>query len=185
MSEEKDSLVDVVVNDNPPKHDRPEWTVREMLMFGGTGWFYIILAYYSLMNVWFVLLDMQDSLCLAPRVLVYLASLLSIIGGIGMSLGLFLRPAWRGWRWVILVGFATAGEFLYASMYWTSWREDIITFPELWDEVSWAIIMGIGFFRANIDLFVWKGRIHRCPRKPGGGLCEQCPHGLTPKVGVK
>jgi hypothetical protein len=150
------------------KNPQPrEWTRKEMLLHGGTSWFYLVIAYYVLQDAWWIISDADSLLYYVPKSIIWIASLAMLIGGLGMLFGLFWRPAWRGWKWASFVAIGAAGQILYTYLYYDSWLyHALVTPPEIIDNLSFSIFICLGYFRAIVDLFLQKKATtkYHCPK---------------------
>ena len=159
------------VNQNQQKSEQdPEqdsqWTRKEMLLHGGTSWFYLVLMYYIFQDSWSIIVDSNETLFFIPKLWIYLGSILMGTGGIGMAIGLFKRPAWRGWLWAAILAIAASGQILYTYLYYEAHIRGLVSFPELVDNFSFALFICIGYFRAVFDVLLQNSteiRFH-CPR---------------------
>lgn len=148
-----------------PEQDS-QWTRKEMLLHGGTSWFYLVLMYYILQDSWSIVIDSGEVLFFVPKFWIYIGSILMGLGGFGMALGLFKRPAWRGWLWASIVAVAAAGQILYTYLYYQAYSQNLVSLPELVDNCSFALLVCIGYFRAVFDVLLQRSsEIHfHCPR---------------------
>ena len=133
--------------DLPP----PEWSRREMILYGGVSWFYLICIWFTFQGAITSLADLHLDLSAAPIALVFCASTLLFLGCLGMVLGLFSRPAWRDWRWLVAIGCSFLGQLLYALACLTVWRLGYAGYGVWVDELAFAIWLGLGFARALFD----------------------------------
>lgn len=151
---------------NLNKEQGTEWTRKEMLLHGGTSWFYLVLMYYIFQDSWSIILDSTEILSFVPKFLIYIGCFLMASGGICMFVGLFKRPAWRGWSWASILAIAAAGQILYTYLYYEAYTKHLVSLPELVDNCSFALLVCIGYFRAVFDVLLQKSSdIHfHCPR---------------------
>jgi hypothetical protein len=139
-----------------------------MLLHGGTSWFYLLLSYYVLQDAWSIISDANEVLYFVPKLWIYIGCLLLSLGGIGMFVGLFRRPAWRGWPWATILAIAAAGQILYTYLYYDAYKLGTfgITLPDVVDNLSFSIFVCVGYFRAVFDLLLQKtvDAKYHCPR---------------------
>ena len=161
----------------PPSKSCPEWTRKEMILYGGTSLFYLSLIVWLLDGSFSVWYEFNYGVLKYATPFVCKLDLLLLLSCVfGMTLGMLIRPAWRGWRWVIIMSLGLAGQVIYTSLYYDAYKLDgSVAFSDVFDECVFVCMLFFAECRAFWDMFL----LHDMKRRPPttglryGHICRQ------------
>ena len=132
---------------NAPTIKPPEWSRTDMLLYGGTSWFHILIATYLIQAG--AIITLNGGAVATGKMVPLWVPAGNILSGSLMFVGLFVRPAWRDWRWILITGLALLTQGSYAYHYWR-----VAPFLEALDESTFTLFLAASFFRAVFDTLV-------------------------------
>ena len=149
----------------PPSKPTPAWSRVEMLLYGGTSWFFLLLAsfpFQTALSTWLEHRPGGEMEAWSP-IFVWVTIIFSIAGGVGMLVGMFWRPAIRGIFWIAVVALALIGEIVFSEFYRMAWVQHTGSFGAWVGELLFAFWLAVGLFRAIFDALVIRGSYYTPP----------------------
>ena len=131
-----------------------EQSRKDMLIYNGAAWFYILLGWYTLqstVSLWFERQGPNGDLRDAAPVVAWIAMGLTLVGGTGIIAGLFSRPRWHGWEWIIANFLAMVGQYIYSDLWRSSWLAGRASASDWADEFVFACWLAVGLFGTLMD----------------------------------